>query len=73
VELGVDSYQNIKEHSPFDYTFIVEFAVDGGGYMAREEYYDNHSFQAGKSRFAKGAAERFEEDVIATLNTVWKK
>ena len=70
VEVTVAFGQKVKMCSPFNHTLLIEFATDGGGYMAEREYYTHHGYQAGKSRFGAGAAEAFCEDLCAFLKAV---
>ena len=67
VELNVSSLKKIRNASPYKHTFLLEFAVGGGGYMPTSEFYDRITFQSLKSRYAKGAEERFVQDIIRTL------
>ena len=66
-EVTVAFGRKVKERSPFAHTLLIEFAADGGGYMAEREYYAHHSYQAGKSRFSAGGAESFCEDLCGFL------
>ena len=70
VEIGVRTYAKIKEGSPYENTFLVEFANQsgsGGGYMVESDLYEKMTYQSRKSGFAAGAAERLAEDVIKAL------
>lgn len=75
VALGVEichaTAQAIKAASPFAHTVFLEFTVDGGGYMPEAIFYDRMTPQASKSRFARGTAEQFREDVIRCLQAVY--
>lgn len=73
VELCYETAQKIKRDSPFTHTLIMEFTTPGGGYLPESVFYDRMSFQARKSRFARGTAERFGEDVLSSLREVKKK
>lgn len=67
VELCYETAEKIKRGSPFDQTLILEFTTDGGGYLPEMSFYDHVTFQARKSRYARGTAERFCEDVLTSL------
>lgn len=75
VEIGVRSYAEIKKKSPFDHTFVIEFASAGrgGGYMVEKDLYDKMSYQSRKSRYAAGSAEMFRENIIQSLKEVKEK
>ena len=73
VELCYETAERIKRESPFAQTLIMEFTTEGGGYLPEEIFYDRMSFQARKSRYAKGTAERFGNDVIASLRDAKEK
>lgn len=75
VEMGVRSYAEIKEKSPFAHTFVIEFTSvgAGGGYMVEKDLYEKMCYQSRKSRYAAGSAELFREDVIKALNEVKTK
>ncbi len=71
VEMGSFTYGNIKNGSAFKNTVLVEFAhPHGGGYLVEAEMYERGSYQANKSRFAKGGAELYEQDIIRSLNSM---
>jgi len=73
VELCFETYKAICSHSPFNHTFIMEFAALGGGYMPEKVFYDRKTYQARKSPYAKGSAERFREDIISCLHDVFRQ
>ena len=73
VELCYETAERIKRESPFAQTLIMEFTTEGGGYLPEEIFYDRMSFQARKSRYARGTAERFGDDVIASLRDAKEK
>ncbi len=67
VELNVSSLRKIREGSPYKYTFLLEFAAGGGGYLPESDFYDKVTFQSLKSRYAKGTEELLVGDIISTL------
>lgn len=73
VELCYETAERIKRESPFAQTLILEFTTDGGGYLPEALFYDRMTFQARKSRYARGTAERFCEDVLASLREAKQK
>lgn len=75
VEMGVRSYAEIKNNSPFDHTFVVEFTSigPGGGYMVERDLYEKMCYQSRKSSYAAGTAELFRADIIKSLNEVKAK
>ncbi len=73
VEVCSETYAAIRAASPYANTFLMEFTTEGGGYMPESIFYDRMSFQARKSRYARGSAEKFREDVINSLCTSWAK
>lgn len=69
VELCTESWQKIKESSPFKNNMLVEFTsgLAGGGYMPTEEFYDKMTYQSRKSRYARGSGEIFTQKIIEAL------
>lgn len=73
VELCYETAERIKRESPFGQTLIMEFTIEGGSYLPEAVFYDRMSFQTRKSCYAKGTAERFGDDVLASLRDAKKK
>ena len=73
VELCYETAEKIRQESPFKHTLILEFTTNGGGYLPEAVFYDRVSFQSRKSRYIKGTAERFAEDVLHSLREAKKK
>lgn len=73
VEMGMETWHEIKKRSPYKNTFLMEFTTEGGGYMPEEIFYDRMSYQSRKSRYAKGSAEKMREDIIEALNKSYEK
>ncbi len=73
VELCSETFAAIQAGSPFAHTLLMEFTTEGGGYMPEEIFYDRMSFQSRKSRYAKGSAERFREDILQSLRASYDR
>lgn len=73
VELCYETAKRIKENSPYHNTIFMEFTTKGFGYLPEAVFYDRMSFQSRKSRFAKGSAEKFGDDVLRSLHTSYRK
>lgn len=76
--IGVETAMKIKEQSPFENTILVSSVsggakrqpTDGEKYMAEKIHYDRVTFQARNSEFAKGSAEKMQEDVLNFLREI---
>lgn len=73
VEICYATAMRIKKESPFQHTLFWEFTTDGFGYLPEAIFYERMAFQARKSRFANGGAERFATDVLAALNASFQE
>ena len=67
VELNIGSLAALRACSPYEKTWLVEFAELGGGYLPEADFYDRVTFQSLKCHYAKGSAERLVRDVTALL------
>lgn len=66
-EICTQTEMALRERSPFAHTITITFVNGGAKYMAPAEFYDRITFQSMNSRFARGSAERFEENAIEFL------
>ncbi|MCD7737686.1 MAG: hypothetical protein LUH58_01405 [Lachnospiraceae bacterium] len=66
-EMCCRSLQYIKEKSPFMKLAVMTFVNGGAKYMPESDMYDMITFQAMNSRFAKGSAEIFRDQVVHML------
>ena len=66
-EMFSDHGLYVKEHSPFEVTFIIS---GNSGYLPSEEAYDYRSYEADTGIYAKGTAEKLAEQYVAMLNEV---
>ena len=57
----------VKEHSPFEITFII---TGNSGYIPTPEAYDYRSYEADTGMYAKGTAEKLAENYVKMLNDV---
>ena len=57
----------VKEHSPFDVTFVI---TGCSGYIPNPEAYDYRSYEADTGYFAKGAGEKLAEEYVKMLESV---
>ncbi|MGM9606573.1 MAG: hypothetical protein ACI3XJ_03600 [Oscillospiraceae bacterium] len=69
-ELCVRTEMELKARSPYERTGLMTFVNGGAKYMPERDMYDSITFQAMNSRFAKGSAEQFLEDILNLLNEV---
>ena len=58
----------IKEHSPFDMTFVVTCANENFWYTPSADAYDYGCYESYVSYFAKGTAESTSEKLVEMLN-----
>ena len=57
----------VKEHSPFDVTFVI---TGCSGYIPNPEAYDYRSYEADTGYFAKGTGEKLAEAYVEMLKGV---
>lgn len=72
-EMFSQSGQYIKEHSPFQTTFVATCANYDGGYMPSENMYEydgKESYEGSLCPYAKGAAEILAEQYVQLLTTL---
>lgn len=69
-EVCVKTLQEIRNHSPFTHTILLEFTNNHANYMVTEDLYEKCVPQSRKGYFAAGAAELFAEDVSAFLSKI---
>ena len=66
-EMSGANGKQIKQSSPYANTFIVTCADDGYGYVASQDAYNHHSYEAWSSWLAAGSGEllakRFVEEM----------
>ncbi len=66
-EMFSDHGLYVKEHSPYDVTFII---TGCSGYLPSEEAYDYRSYEADTGYYAKGTAEKLAEQYVEMLNEI---
>ena len=57
----------VKEHSPFDVTFVI---TGCSGYIPNPEAYDYRSYEADTGYYAKGTGEKLAEEYVKMLESV---
>jgi hypothetical protein len=77
-EIGQSTAKFIEENSPFEQTMVSTFTNVGskeegpGKYMGESNYYDQVTFQAQNTCFAKGAAEQMADAAVELLKKLWE-
>jgi len=66
-EVCVSTLQNIRTHSPFQNTILLDFFNGMAGYMVTKDLYEKNYPSCRKGNFAAGAAEVFEKYIIEFL------
>lgn len=66
-ETFCDHGEYVKEHSPFDLTFII---TGCNGYIANEASYDYRSYESDTCSYVKGTGEKLAEEMARMLNTL---
>ncbi|MGF0071823.1 alkaline ceramidase [Streptococcus orisratti] len=66
-ELASVTGKVIREQSPFSVTMIATMINGGQKYMVDEKSYDNYTYEAMNSMFARGSAEKVSKAIIKTL------
>jgi hypothetical protein len=66
-ELFVELGRRIRQQSPFQYTFVVELANDGIGYLPTREAFQQGSYEPTSSPLAPGAGEKIADTAIGLL------
>lgn len=66
-EMFCDTGMYIKENAPFDTTFII---TGNNKYLATEQSYEYHSYEADTGYYEKGTAEKLGVSFVELLNTV---
>lgn len=66
-ELASITGKVIREQSPFSVTMIATMINGGQKYMVDEKSYDNYTYEAMNSMFARGSAEKVSKAIIKTL------
>ncbi|MGM9521347.1 MAG: hypothetical protein ACI3VB_02575 [Oscillospiraceae bacterium] len=67
-EVCTRTVMELKERSPYAMTGLMTFVNGGAKYMPEKDMYDAITFQSMNSRFAKGTAEVFLEDILKLLD-----
>ena len=69
-EIDVQTLMNIRTAVNGKNIFFMEFTNGDGGYMTEKYIYDACGYQCRKSRFYRGSAEKFEQNVIGCLKEI---
>ncbi|HLT93287.1 MAG TPA: hypothetical protein VKZ56_01940, partial [Membranihabitans sp.] len=68
VELGLD----IKNRSPYKYTFVIELTNTHIAYVPTREAFDRGGYETINSRLAPGGGEMMVESAVKLLNSFKK-
>ncbi|MGQ9552621.1 MAG: neutral/alkaline non-lysosomal ceramidase N-terminal domain-containing protein [Anaerolineae bacterium] len=66
-EVFVEHGLQIKEHSPFPYTFVAELCNDSIGYVPTQAAYEQGGYEPNNSRVQPGSGERMVEAALGLL------
>jgi hypothetical protein len=66
-ELFVELGRRIRQQSPFAYTFVVELANDGVGYLPTREAFQQGSYEPTSSPLEPGGGEKIADTAIGLL------
>jgi hypothetical protein len=66
-ELFVELGREIRQKSPFPYTFVVTLANDGLGYIPTREAYDQGAYEPTSTLFAPGSGEMIRDKAVELL------
>lgn len=58
----------IKEHTPFDMTFILCYCNDGHGYIASDYAFEYGCYEVDTRDFVRGTAEALADEYVSMLN-----
>jgi len=72
-EMYSEQGEFIKEHSPFEHTFVITLCNGAVGYLASHEGFKNNSYGANTGRFAEGTAEAFADTYVQLLTDMYNK
>ena len=69
-EINVGTLAAIRAQTKCKKIFFMAFTNGAGGYMTEKEVYDGGGYQCRKSRFARGSAELFAENIVSFLEEI---